>query len=238
MAKKVFLNFGLYLADFFRYESLTSADIAELINIDGLAHLENAYSAGRGVILITAHLGNWELGGAVITAMGYPLTAVAFPERVGKTNELFQKQRRRRGMQILTFGEAARGALAALKRGEMVAMLADRDFTNHRDMIDFFGRPARLPAAPARISAKTGAPILPGFILRQSDNRFTMRFHPPLWPESRRDNLAVRTAIRDILQAEVSADPTQWFVFEDFWNTGGQHAASTVQKQNHTFPFL
>jgi KDO2-lipid IV(A) lauroyltransferase len=225
MAREVFRKFGQYLADFFRYERLTREDFAGLIQLEGLAHLEAAFAARRGVILITAHLGNWELGGAVISALGYPLTAVAFPERVGKTNDLFQQQRRRRGMRVLTFGAAARGSLAALQRGEIVAMLADRDFTQHRDAIPFFGKPARLPTAPVRISRHTGAPILPGFILRRPDNCFHVRFHPPLWPDRDTDGSAARAAIRDALQEEIGRDPTQWFVFEDFWAKGVPHAA-------------
>lgn len=227
MAKEVFLKFGQYLADFFRYERITRADIAAKMDITGLPHLEAAFAAKRGVILVTAHLGNWELGGAVISALGYPLTAVAFPERVGKTNELFQQQRQRRGMRVLTFGSAARGALAALKRGEIVAMLADRDFTQHRDTTTFFGEPARLPTAPIRISKKTNAPILPGFVICKPDNRFSVCFYPPLWPDQTTD-AAAHESIRDILQTEISRHPTQWFVFENFWPSGTANATTAT----------
>lgn len=227
MAREVFQMFGLHLADFFRFEHITRNDLEPLIVYEGLTHLETAFAAHRGVILITAHLGNWELGGAVISALGYPLTAVAFPERVGKTNELFQQQRRRRGIRVLTFGSAARGSLDALSRGEIVGMLADRDFTRHQETIPFFGEPARLPTAPVRISLRTGAPILPGFVIRRPDNRFTVRFHPPLWPDPASDPTATRASIRDALQTEIGRHPTQWFVFHDFWAKGSLYAPTT-----------
>lgn len=230
MAGEVFRKFGQYLADFFRYERVMRNELPELVRIEGQKHLEDAMAMGRGVIMVTAHLGNWELGGAIIAALGYPLTSVAFPERVGKTNELFQQQRMRRGMRVLTFGSAAKGALAALARGEIVAMLADRDFTMHRDTLPFFGAPARLPTAPGRISMRTGAPILPAFILRGADNRFDLCFQPPLHPNKNDDPIRAHKFIRDAIQGAISRDPTQWFVFNDFWASGAGKNEQTAAR--------
>lgn len=218
-----FQNFGKYLVDFFRFSAFSKSDIARWINMDHLDHLERAVALERGVILVTAHIGNWELGGAVIKALGHPLTAVAFPQRVGKTNELFFHQRRLRGMNVIPLGQAARGILEALRRRELVAMLADRDYTPHHDILPFFGRPTRLSIGPARIAHKTGAPIVPGFVLRQADDTYLLRFYPPLLPETGLTVMDIQLRIRDILQIEIAENPTQWFIFEDFWNPQRDH---------------
>lgn len=217
MARKNFQNFGKYLVDFFKFSQLRLKDVQRLVSMEHLEYLEQARRLGKGIIFITAHLGSWELGGAVVSALGYPLNAVVQPERVGKINELFRKYRNLRGMRVIPLGHAARGVLEALRRNECVAMLADRDYTPHNEPIEVFGQPARLPSGPARIALKTGAPLVPIFLLRQPDETFLLRLHPPIIPAADASVLDIRRRIRDILEAEIARNPLQWFMFSDFW---------------------
>lgn len=218
MARRNFQYFGKYLVDFFKFARFDLPAVNRLVSLEHPEYLEQAEQLGRGVLLITAHIGNWELGGAVLTALGRHVSAVFYPQRVGKVNELFQKHRAQRGIHLIPFGHAARGVLQALKRGNCVAMLADRDYTGHHDEpIRFFGRPARLPSGPARIALKTGAPIVPTFLLRQPDDTFLLRMHPPLLPTAETSVLDIRQKIRDVIELEIARNPLQWFVFDDFW---------------------
>lgn len=224
MARKNFQNFGKYLVDFFKFARFDLNEVNRLVSLEHLDYLEEAERLGRGVIMVTAHLGNWELGGAVLTALGRRLNAVFYPERAGKVNELFEKHRTRRGMRLIPFGRAARGVLQALKSREHVAMLADRDYTAHHDEpLLFFGRPARLPSGPARIAVKTGAPIVPTFLVRQHDDTFLLRMHPPIVPAADTSVLDIRCRIRDAMEAEIARHPLQWFMFDDFWNPNRSH---------------
>ncbi len=219
MARRNFQFFGKYLVDFFKFARFTQAAIHRLVSIEHLERLEQAEALGRGVILITAHLGNWELGGAVLTGLGRRVHAVFLPQPVGRVNDLFQKYRQQRGIHCIPIGRAARGVMEALRRKECVAMLADRDFTAHPVPIEFFGRTARLSSGPARVALKTQAPLVPAFLLRQPDDTFLLRVHPPLIPAPDMTVAALQARIRDVLETEIARTPVQWFIFDDFWNS-------------------
>lgn len=216
-ALRTFEQFGPYLVDFFRHTRLDAAEVARRVFIDHPGYLREAHGAGRGVIVVTAHLGNWELGGAVLHALGYPVNAVVLPQRMPRLERLLEAQRRRRGVRVLPLGHSALSLVRCLQRGELVALLADRDFTRHHQELDFFGHPIRLPAGAAWLSLRTGAPILPAFLLRHDHATFHLHLHPPLWPEQQGGVTSIMCKLRDILQSEISAQPEQWFVFHDFW---------------------
>lgn len=219
MARKNFQYFGKYLVDFFKFSRFTPAEIQRLVSMEHIEYLEQAEALGRGVIFITAHLGNWELGGAILASPGRRIHAVYLPQRANKVNELFQKHRSQRGLQGIPLGHAARGVMEALKHNECVAMLADRDFTAHHFPILFFGKPAHLSSGPARIAVKTQAPLLPTFILRQPDDTFLLRLYPPIVPTPQTTVAELQERIRDVLEQEIGRNPLQWFMFDDFWNT-------------------
>ena len=223
MARKNFQYFGKYLVDFFKFTRFTPAVIQRLVSMEHIEYLEQAEALGRGVIFITAHLGNWELGGAILASPGRRIHAVFLPQRENKINELFQKHRSQRGLQCIPLGHAARGVMEALKHNECVAMLADRDFTAHHFPILFFGKPAHLSSGPARIAVKTQAPLAPIFILRQPDDTFLLRLYPPIVPNPQTTVAELQERIRDVLEQEIGRNPLQWFMFDDFWNPRRNH---------------
>jgi len=217
MARKTFQMFGKYLVDFFKFSSMTKAEVKRLVSIEHLDYLEQARQMEKGVIFITAHIGNWELGGAIMTALGYRLNVVFLPQRLEKINKLFDQQRKQRGLQLIPIGQAARGVLQALKRKECVVMLADRDFTAHHHAVDFFGKPAMLSSGPARIALRTMAPIVPAFVLRQKDDTFLLRFYPPIVIREEFTMEDIHTKIAAVMEKEIAQNPSQWFIFEHFW---------------------
>lgn len=219
LTRKTFQNFGKYLVDFFRFTQLAQRELEQLVSIEHLHRLEEVYRLGRGVIVVTAHFGNWEMGGAVLHALGYPVNAVVAPERLPRLQRLLQKQREERGLHVVNVGCSARALLRGLQRGELVALLADRDFSHEHHSIDLFGKTVHLPRGAAWLSHKTDAPILPIFLLRQEDDTFLMRIHPPIFPDSADGIDATMSRIRDILQSEIGERPCQWFIFHEFWKS-------------------
>jgi lauroyl/myristoyl acyltransferase len=217
LTRKTFQYFGKYLVDFFRYSMLSVEDVRRIVSVAHVEYLDETVRLGRGVILLTAHFGNWELGGAVLTALGYRFKALVLPQRIEKLNRLFQSQRESRGMQVIPVGNSALGVMRSIKRGEVVALLADRDFTSRDDRITFFGKSARLPKGPAWLSKHTGAPIVPGFLIRQVDDTFLLRIHPPIFPENEPSEESLRQTICSVLEKEIGERPYQWFIFDDFW---------------------
>ncbi len=217
LARKTFQYFGKYLVDFFRYARLTPEDVSRRVSVERKEYLDQALAYGKGVLVVTAHLGNWELGGAVISAMGYQLNALVLPARLEKLERLFKNQREKRGMRLIPVGHSVFSIIRCLRENQLVAVLGDRDFTGKDDRIPFFGQPARIPRGPAWLSAKTGAPVVPAFLLRQVDDTFLIRFYPPIWPEQEKDAEAIRAKIARVLEQEIGAHPYQWFIFDPFW---------------------
>lgn len=225
LTRKTFQNFGKYLVDFFRYTVLTPAEVERLVSIEQLNRLIETTALGRGVIMVTAHLGNWEMGAAVLHALGYSLNAIVAPESAPRVERLLHRQRERRGLHVLHVGHSARSLLRSLQRGEVVALLADRDFSGEQDTIDFFGQPAHLPRGAAWLALQSGAPILPVFVVRLEDDTFWMRIHPPIFPDASATLASLMARIRDAMQMEIAERPAQWFVFRDFWAADpAQHA--------------
>lgn len=218
LARKTFQNFGKYLVDFFRFAQLTDAEVRRFVSLEHVDYLQAAVAQGRGVLLVTAHLGNWELGGAVLAALGYRLHAVVLSQRVERLNRLFTQQRESRGMHVLPLGHAAFSIMRCLRRGEMVALLGDRNFTHQAERYSFFGGPAPLPRGPAWLAMHSGAPLVPAFLVRQEDDTFLLRCHPPIYPDVMGSEDAIRCQWISVLEKEIAAAPCQWFIFEDFWS--------------------
>ncbi|MBU1694139.1 MAG: lysophospholipid acyltransferase family protein [Verrucomicrobia bacterium] len=218
LARKTFQYFGKYLVDFFRFSRLTPEDIRERVSIEHWDYMEQALAMQRGVVLVSAHLGNWELGGAVIAGLGCTINAVVLPQRLEKLNQLFQGQRERRGLRVIPMGSSVFNLIRCLKKKECLALVADRDYTGTSDPVEFFGRPARMPVGPAWLSWRTGAPVLAGFLIREVDDTFLLRFYPPILPAQEESMEALRRRINVILEKEIAERPYQWFVFEPFWD--------------------
>jgi KDO2-lipid IV(A) lauroyltransferase len=217
LTRKTFQNYGKYIVDFFRMAHLDKSDIERLVSIEHPERLEAAYRRGRGVVLVTAHLGNWELGGAVLCALGYPVNAAVAPVRFPRLERLLRRQRERRGVRVVQIGRSARELLRRLKAGECAALLADRDFSREHQSSEFFGRTVHLPRGPAWLAHRAGAPVVPVFLLRQEDDTYLLRVHEPIDPETAGGINGINERIRDVLQNEIATYPQQWFVFHDFW---------------------
>lgn len=216
--RRAFQCFGKYLVDFFRFSRLTEEDMRRLVVIEHPEYVEQARALGKGVVLVTAHLGNWELGGAVLAGMGYPLNAVTLRQPSAKLNEFFQKHRRQRGVTIIPLGHAVGAMIRALRRNELVALLADRDYSMRNDFVLFCGVPACLPRGPAWLADKTGAPVVPGFMLRKPDDTFVLRMYPPILPGPSMNREELQRKIGEVLEDGVCGHPSQWFMFEKVWN--------------------
>ena len=218
MARATYRCFGKYLVDFFRLGDVSDVFRGAEVCIEHEDYLADCVARGRGVILVTGHFGNWELGGAVLAARGHEVHAVVLPYRSEKVERLFNHYRERRGIHTVPFGHAARDLVRYLQEGKMVALLADRDFSAHQHEATFFNRVTSMPRGPAWLAMKTGAPVLPAFMIRQPDDSFLLRFHAPLFPEALKTEDRIRDRICAGLEREIGEQPHQWFIFEDFWD--------------------
>ena len=129
ISRKVSRNFAKYLVDFFRFEKIDLKYIKKNIKLENLHYFDEALKNGKGTIVLTAHLGNWELGGVVIAQLGYPFSAVALPHKNKKVNDFFDAQRKRKGVKVISIGKAIRSCISEIRNNHMVALVGDRDFT-------------------------------------------------------------------------------------------------------------
>lgn len=220
-SRMVFRNFAKYLTDFFRFDKLDRAYIAKNIKLENLGAFDRALSEGKGVIVLTMHLGNWELGGVVLAQMGYPFWAVALSHKDKKVDDFFVAQRANKGVNVIAMGKAVRSCIAELKKNHMVALVGDRDFTDKGIAIELFGRPMHFPEGPAALSLITGSRIVPGFMIRNPDDSFTLRIENPVEFEpsgdKAKDLADLIKVYRNIFEDYIRKYPEQWYVFRRFW---------------------
>lgn len=218
-------NFSKYLVDFFRYEKIDKEFIKKQVTIENLRYFDQALAKGRGVIVLTAHIGNWELGGVVLAQVGYPMWVVALEHKYKAVNDFFNRQRESKGMKVIPFSKAARQCMSMLKMNELVALVGDRDFTKEGGLItDFFGKPVSLPKGPAAFALKTGAVIVPGFLIRNPDDTFTLHIENPIDPLEPGYGQDGEKALKELINRYkiifeecIRRYPDQWYMFKKFW---------------------
>jgi KDO2-lipid IV(A) lauroyltransferase len=218
---RMFRNFAKYLVDFFRFSIIDKDYIKQHIQLQNLDYFDQVLREGKGAITLTAHLGNWELGGIVIALLGYPFWAVALVHKDKRVNDFFNAQRENKGMKVIPFGRAVIQCLRVLAKNEIVALVGDRDFTGKGIVIDFFGKPTFLPVGPAAFAQKTKAWIIPGFMVRNQDDTFTVRIERPIEPScepNEKDGiLALVEQYKVIIEDYIRKYPDQWYMFRKFW---------------------
>jgi KDO2-lipid IV(A) lauroyltransferase len=230
LARENFLNFAKYLVDFFHFLHVKPERAGRLLQFGNVREtLDSLLAEGRGVIFLSAHLGNWELGAAALASLGYRINAVALWQPDPKLNSLYQRYRTSRNIHPIPFGKAARDCMAALRRNEIVALVGDRDYTGSRETTEFFGRPARLPTGPAKLALATGAPILPIFLIRLPDDTFAYILDEPIRADKERDtteSLTRRIAVS--LERVIAQHSEQWFLFHNPWDPEEDRALATA----------
>ena len=229
LASASWRNYGRYAADFINFSHLDISVIDR--NLHDLTqgakhwmeHAEHALEPGRGIIIATAHFGNWDVGGAIV-ARYLPISAVAETFSDGRLNRLLQDHRKEKGVGIIPMEGSARRIMRVLQQNQAVAIVVDRPLKQHEGTaVTFFGRITYVPGGPAALALKSGAAILPGYVWYGHRNQFYIHFFPPIFPkkskvEEQASEIARLTQrIYDTLEEVVREWPTQWYMFRQFW---------------------
>ena len=186
----------------------------------GFEFLDQGRSHGRGTLLITGHLGAWELGGMLLAAEGFPVNVVTMREPTPKLDVWRQKYRARFGIKTITIGAdkfAFVEIIQALRRNELVAMLVDRPYLNSGVEVRFFGRPTLFSSAAARIWQHTGATVIPAFVLQLLPGRYGCYAYPPVEMENAASTEINTQRVADVFEAIVREFPDQWYNFVPIW---------------------
>jgi lauroyl/myristoyl acyltransferase len=221
--RRVFRNYARYWLEGARLPSVAPETIrARFVVESGREYLDAGMAAGNGVIMALPHIGAWEWGGAWLALEGYPMTAVAEPLEPPELYEWFVSQREAIGLSILPLGPDAGGALLrTLRDGKLVGLLCDRDIAGNGVEVEFFGEKTTLPAGPAALGLRTGAPILPTAVYAGPGRDHTTVILPPVAAERTgrlRDDVArVTQDIAYALERLIRRAPDQWYMFQPNW---------------------
>lgn len=218
LARRCFRHFGRLTADFLKSAARTDDEVLATCRFDGFEYLDAALARGKGAILITGHLGNWERASHCVVARGYPLTVVARDANDGDLNRHVDRIRKAHGVEILSRGAAARGILTRLKKNEVIGILVDQ---NSGDLfVPFFGKPCGTVTGPSSIHFKTEAPLLPFVSAWEGPGRYSAQIGSPLVPEPGFEPVEGMTrAINCALEAAIRQTPEQWLWFHDRWKS-------------------
>jgi Kdo2-lipid IVA lauroyltransferase/acyltransferase len=228
----------LVISTFYKF-SLNWTDIMLMIRLRGEKlnaligsraggeYLDAALAEGRGAILISPHLGNWELGGLGLAEMGYTINVLTFREPDERVNDLREKVRGDRGIRFIYVDREDTSPLAiieavnVLRRNEILCLLGDRDGSSHTASMEFMGRPADIPLGAAYLSLASGAPVFPVFVPLEGKRYSTVMEEPVCFTGGHGAHKeAIKSGMEKILRVferYVRAYPDQWYNFYDYW---------------------
>lgn len=214
-------HFGRVGMELARLPRLDLKFIERYVNTDNHTVLENALSQGKGVIMVSGHFGNWEIMGASLALMGYPVTYVVTTQSNKMVELWMDRMRESAGIEIVPRRDALRGVLSALKRNRAVAILCDQAAGEAGVIVPFFGRPASTPRGPAVFHLKTGAPVVFAAAPREDSGRYRLVMEDfkfdDFTGDRESDTQLIMKKISWRLEQEVLQKPEQWLWLHRRW---------------------
>ncbi len=223
LARGQFFEYGRHTIDIWRLRSEAFVPRITTFEADALV-LERSRRGGRGFLLVTGHVGNWEMGAVTLRQHDLVPAVVGQAELDPNVQDMRQQLRERLGVESIDIGTSMATAFkvrSAVDRGRAVALLVDRAYPEDRVVVPFFGRPTPFLRSPALLARFCGCEILPGFFLRNADGSYFNVWGEPLRADTGRsadeDAVRIMTRIASDLEGVVRRFPTQWFNFYRFW---------------------
>ena len=223
--RKVYRNLGYLLAEFCKMPRYTAERASRFIRYDGLEHYLEARERGKGVLVLTGHLGAWELSSFYHSLMGYPMGMVIRRLDNPLVDAFVNRIRCLHGNRVVHKDDFARGLIASMRAGETVGILMDTNMTPPQGVfVPFFGIEACTASGMARIAMKTGAAVVPGFLLwAEREQKYVLRFGEALnlvhTADSEADATANTALFTAVLERYIRSYPEQWLWMHRRWKT-------------------
>lgn len=203
----------------------TPGSVASVARCEGIEFYEKAAAAGKGVLIVTGHLGAWELSSFYFSLIGHPMGMVIRRLDNPRVDALVNRIRCLHGNRVLHKDDFARGLLSAMRAGETVGILMDTNMTPPQGVfVPFFGVAACTASGLARVALKTGAAVLPGFMVwEETEQKYVLRFRPQipliLTEDAEADIVANTALFTASIEQEVRRYPEQWLWVHRRWKT-------------------
>ncbi len=235
-------NYGNYVVDFLNLPSLQRGSVEARTRVEGWENMDRALAKGRGAILVSLHYGVWDYA-AGIAARRYPdrLSIITEPFTSPQVEALVQGQRAREGSKILEMTKV-RQMVRLLRANEMICILVDRPVQDEDAVVvEFFGKPIRIPGGAAALSLMSGAAIVPATMHHALDgDGFSATIWPAIDTTKTGDRAAdVQRITQDIfrmMETVVRRDPEHWYMFRDMWGAAASLPAARAEKQDVSAP--
>ncbi|MCL4369716.1 MAG: lysophospholipid acyltransferase family protein [Chloroflexi bacterium] len=219
--RSAYRNYFKFLVDWLRLPRVPVDQLDQSVQSVGWENLDEALRAGKGVIFVGFHLGNWEMAPGVMAGRGYPINVVVDSFEPPKLNELIQSVRTTKGVGIIPLENSAAKIIRVLRRNEILALLIDRPSPGDGVPVRLCGEQTAIPAGAAQLALRTGAKIVTGAIVRQPDNTILGTIAPAVEPEPTgdfaRDVQQLTQRIVDCIEEWVRQYPDQWYMFRRMW---------------------
>jgi KDO2-lipid IV(A) lauroyltransferase len=223
-----FRNFALNWCDVMLMMRLKGKKLQDMIGRrSDSSPLDTALKAGTGAILVSPHLGNWELGGLGLADMGYKINVLTFREPDEKVNDIREAVRQDRGIRFIyvdrhdTSPMSIIEAVNALRRNEVLALLGERDGSSHTIRMNFFGKPTDIPVGPAYLALASGAPVIPVFVPLENGKYSTLMdeaiYFGGGYAQRSETILNGMKRLVTVFERTISQYPDQWYNFYDFF---------------------
>jgi KDO2-lipid IV(A) lauroyltransferase len=214
----VFRHFSRTIRDFMRFMRLDGDRLARYFRITGKAHLDRAVGEGKGVIVITPHLGPWEIAGAYLASLGYRIHTVALPHPAERVTRFFSRVRRAWGITDYPLGDSITHLLRALHEGNVVVLLVDRNYLQRGIELTFFDRNVTVPDGHIVLAQRTGAALLPSSCYYNDDGTVDIRVEEAVSVDgSSGDPAEIGSRCLRRIERHIRAHPEQWFAFDHLW---------------------
>jgi KDO2-lipid IV(A) lauroyltransferase len=232
LARDTWRNYGYYMMDYVQLNRIGKPNNKYLIPEQrGTRHIVQALENGKGGILITPHLGNWELGGVTFAMRGCPVYALTLKDSVEKAQDFRDEMRSTLGIRSIHIDPTRYDTILRLARllreNNFLAMLGDRYEGGKKAVVNFFGRRVIFPAGASALALSTGAPIIPVFTVVKPNGTYLAWAEPPI-VVSRKSGRATTQIIEEktqeiahVFEKAIALYPDQWFHFFDYWSRYG-----------------
>jgi KDO2-lipid IV(A) lauroyltransferase len=207
--------------DLIRLNRLGNDEIKSLVRIEGREHVDPLLEKGRGVIFVSAHLGNIDVVGQLPLVYGVPATSVIEHIQPERLFQYLLAQRESHGLTLIPSDGQMLDLFRALKRGEIVVLIGDRAIGDNARSVNLFGSPTQLTDGPVQLAVRTNTPLIPAFVERLPDDTFLVHIEPPLEIPRTGDRCADVAAgmemVIAVLERYIAKHPEQWLVARSVW---------------------
>lgn len=219
----MYKNLGMGIAESMLVAAGRAEELVRKINVIGEEYVVEARKRNKGVLILTAHYGNWDLLSVSTALNGYPLTIISKDIKNKWINKYWMDLRRQYGLKLVPAHNSYRLCRAALKNNELVGFILDQNMIRDEGVfVDFFGRPACTTPGLAYLSAQSEAPVVPVFIRRLPDNKHEVNVLPIIEPPPNREPDTILKATQhytQIIEEQIKKQPDQWIWIHRRWKT-------------------